>query len=301
MSQKLIILLILLLNLLYVKAENFSIFKNRGTVMQSFKLILSLDTKSEKLCLKECLKNTRCLTVVISDRCFFYDDYFSIQNETVFTSNSNLYEKNSRSVNSNSLLNVFQYFTLNATINSYPVFQKFKLLQGSGAIIDEVYSTSKNYVLDSGNPRYSIDPSKGKIIEFDENWQFRTYKTSFYFPNRMISVNNTSLYITGYSNIYKTDSFLNIIKTYFSNGSDFTDLCFNPLSNSIFVVSYFQKRIYEFDINLNILSVLNPVTFKPYSIQGYNNLLYVGYYFINLLTVLDKLIEFLLFLTNFDV
>jgi hypothetical protein len=290
-SLEMLLIFLFLLNLFYVKAENFNVFANRGVAIQSLNLISILSEKTEILCLKECLENRKCLTILIGDKCFFYDKYFRGQNETIYTLNSNLYEKNYKGVNSNSLLNVFNYFTLNTTITSYPLFQKFRLLQGSGTIIDEVYSTSKNYVMESGNPRFSIDSPSGKIIEFNENWQFSTYKTSLYFPNRMIAVNNTSLFITGYSNIYKTDPFLNLIQNYFSNASDFTDLCYNSVSSSIFVVSYFQETIYEFDINLSLLSKLDLLTFKPYSIQEYSNLLYVGTTHGEIIVFKDKVIN----------
>ena len=280
-------LLLLLLYIVSINSEAFKVLKNRDVAKNFISISLILDAKnlSKPLCLRKCISNKNCLTVVFNEKiegnnCFLFNRYFNTQNETIYSKYSSLNEKNSHLVknsnNLNSLLNVFQYFKLNFTIDSYPVFHKFIILQGSGTIIDDIYSTSKNYVLDGGNSRHAINPSNGKIIEFNENWKFITYKTAFYFPNHMISVNNSVIYITGYSNVYKADKYLNLIQSFYSNSSDFTDLFYNEYTNTLFVVSYFQETVYEFDINLNVVGQLTTPKYVPYSVQGLDNQLYVG-------------------------
>ena len=110
-----------------------------------------------------------------------------------------------------------------------------------------------------------------------------------YFPNQMVTVGDT-FYIAGFSNIYKTDKYFNVIKNFYSNASDFTGIYFNSTSNRLYISSFFHKKIYEFDENLTLLDSFNASVYIPCTLRGNNNQLFVGTEDGNLLVMVDKVL-----------
>ena len=86
---------------------------------------------------------------------------------------------------------------------------------------------------------------------------------------------NNYLYLTAYRfGIFKTDKYLNIIGNYVSDY--FEGMYYNSSSNSIFVASYYDKKIVEFTKDLLLLSSFSTANYMPASINGINDKLYVG-------------------------
>ena len=191
-----------------------------------------------------------------------------------------------RKLNSgNSLLYVFQNATLKSNITVYLFDNKFVSLYGYGMLIDRNFTTSKNYIFDQGH--------NGRIIEFNENWDFLEYHSEPpTFTSRMVCVNET-FFIISYHTLYKTDAHFKKIKEYnFNDTTSFVDICYNSTSqtllvaSTIFVAGY--STIYEFDLNLNLVEALGNFSYIQ-SIQIYKNKLYLGG-IISLLILVNKVI-----------
>ena len=132
-----------------------------------------------------------------------------------------------------------------------------------------------------------MDFAANKIIIFDANWQYLTFK-SFNQTINIITVNN-NLYFSCYFNIYKTDKYLNIIIQYNAPASaTYRGLYFNSLNNTIYVTGF--SKIYIFDLNLNLVDSISTSGFSSWSIQGYKNYFYVGTQAGQLLVIENKVI-----------
>jgi hypothetical protein len=176
-------------------------------------------------------------------------------------------EYNNLQKQKNSLLFVFQNTSLQQTMNSYPILNKFRNLVGFGMLIDDEYSTTKNYLMDE---RLGED---GLIIEYDENWEYKNHM-SFEYPIHLISVNDT-IYVICSFQIIKTDRYFNAIKK-FTGVQSFVDAFYNSTKNTFFLLSFFlDHQIYEFDLDLNIIDsfyILEDI----WSLNGYNQNIYAG-------------------------
>jgi hypothetical protein len=155
----------------------------------------------------------------------------------------------------------------------------FEQLHGFGMIND--VNTSNYYV---------TDPEGSKIYMFDDNWDYINYKTYFK-PVYILTINET-VYITGIFNIYKADKNLNIIKQYNAPGSPYYNGIYHNETNSLlYIVSNNDFSIDVFDLDLMILDsiLISPSLYSnPYSIQGYNNSIYVGTYGGLILVIINK-------------
>ena len=122
-------------------------------------------------------------------------------------------------------------------------------------------------LIDSQTTYYIIDRDNSRIIIFDKNWKYASTK-SIPYPYSMITKNNY-LYITSEYYIYKSDKFLNVIKTYNpSNNPSFRGICYNSNDNYIYTVSNNYNRIYSFDLDLNLIDSFNTsLTTSYYSNQ----------------------------------
>ena len=144
------------------------------------------------------------------------------------------------------------------------------------------------YLVDSNTTYYALDYNANRIVIYDENWQYLTFKNLTY-PAYMITVNN-SLYIAAKNFIYKTDKYLNITKQYNSTSAGYHGLYYNSSSNTIYVASYLKYLIDVFDLNLNLVDSINISTYQPWSIQGYKNYIYVGTSTGHLIVIENKVI-----------
>ncbi len=118
---------------------------------------------------------------------------------------------------------------------------------------------------------------QGKIFVFDENWNYVSNKSSFPDVNNMISVGNY-FYITGNGNIWKTDHQLNVLIRYNSTGSSphYHGLYYSSTSYSIYVAPFTLQVIHVFNLNLTLNDTISITPYQPWSINEYNNELYVG-------------------------
>ena len=165
-------------------------------------------------------------------------------------------------VSSNSLLfTMLKNSTSRTTINTY-----------SG--MNFTYLTGFGYLIDTNTTYYALDYSANRIIIFDQNWQYLTFK-SFIRPVRMVTI-NSALYISCQLHVYKTDKNLNISSQYNSSTDDYRGLYYNSLNNTIYVAGFTKCVIYVFDLNLNLVDSITNLTDNPVSIQGYKNYIYVG-------------------------
>ena len=143
------------------------------------------------------------------------------------------------------------------------------------------------YLVGTNTTYYAIDWSGNKIIIFDENWRYLTYKI-FSGSVYMITVNN-NLYISGDNNVYKTDKYLNIITRY-NYIAYFRGLYYNSSSNIIYVAGYTKCKIYVFDLNLSLVDTIATSTHQPYSLEGYRKYIFAGTMSGQLLVIENKVI-----------
>ena len=130
------------------------------------------------------------------------------------------------------------------------------------------------YLVDTNTTYYALDWNGNKIIIFDSNWKYLNF-TSLNKPAFMITV-NSSLYISADYYVYKTDKYLNIISQHMNNSAYYRGLYYNSSSNSVYVSGYINCAIDVFDLNLTLVDSISTSPYKPYSLQGYKNYIYVG-------------------------
>lgn len=131
-----------------------------------------------------------------------------------------------------------------------------------------------NYLTDDKNTttNYVIDPVKGIVIAFNESWQY-LFSKPFASVNNMINVNKT-LYITGKSNVFKTDYYLNTSFTY--NGNDYGGIYHNSSNSTLYIVSCAQQTIFTFSLALSVVDSISTAPHYPYGIQVNNSKIYVS-------------------------
>ena len=130
-------------------------------------------------------------------------------------------------------------------------------------------------LIDTNTTYYVIDHPANKIIIFDDNWQFLKF-VNFPNPNYLITV-NTSLYITGDLNIWKTDKYLNISKQYSGNACLYYIGIFYDQTNQTFYVTSGSYTIGLFSYDFVYISSISlSVSTVTWAITEYNNSLYVG-------------------------
>jgi hypothetical protein len=135
-------------------------------------------------------------------------------------------------------------------------------LQGFGMMVD--FNTSY----------YIMDESNNIIFLLNDNYDYVTMKT-FSNPNYMVTI-NSSIYLTGTNNIWKTDKYLNILKTLTDLIANYNGIYFNCTDNLFYVASTGYSYIQVFDLNLNLNCTISISPNKPRSFSEYNNELFVG-------------------------
>ncbi len=133
--------------------------------------------------------------------------------------------------------------------------------------------------MSSSNPiqYYVTHHAEGKIFVFDEDWNYVSNKSSFPNVTYMIPVGNY-FYITGNSNIWKTDQQLNVSIRYDSTGSSpvYRRLYYISTNDLIYVASYNKQEIHVFNLNLTLNDSISITPYQPWSINEHNSELYVG-------------------------
>ena len=156
---------------------------------------------------------------------------------------------------------IFKNVSKKSFFNSYSG-HNFSYLVGFGKLID----TNSTY--------YIADISESRVIMFDENWNYLINKT-FSSPAYIFTINST-LYISGDNNVFKTDKDLNILKQFNANGLGYRGIEFNQTNKVIYVATYKSPRIDIFDLNLTLTDNINTSPYFPYALLIYENMLYAG-------------------------
>ncbi len=132
------------------------------------------------------------------------------------------------------------------------------------------------FSMSSSNPiRYYVTHyDQGKIFIFDDEWNYISEKASFTNAAFIISVGN-NFYITGDSNIWKIDEQLNKLIQYDSYPS-YLGIYYSSSDNLIYVAPQNWQVIHIFDLDLRLIDSILTAPYNPWSINGYNNQLYVG-------------------------
>ena len=139
----------------------------------------------------------------------------------------------------------------------------FTQLQGFGMMVD--FNTSY----------YIMDEINNITFLLNDNYDYETMKT-FSRPNYMVTI-NSSLYITGNNNVWKTDKYLNVLITHTeSGGANYNGIHFNCTDNLIYAASTGYTYFQVFDLNLTLNHTISVYPNNPRSFDEYNNELYVG-------------------------
>ncbi len=176
----------------------------------------------------------------------------------------------------NSPLEVFTNYTIKISITSLNG-NSFTQLQGFGMMVD--FNTSY----------YIMDESKNIIFLLNDNYDYVTMKT-FSGPNYMVTI-NSSLYITGYSNVWKTDKYLNILITHNeSGGANYNGIYYNCSDNLIYVAPRAYSYIQVFDLNLTLNHTISVSPNNPRSFGEYNHELYASTNQFLVLVIVNKIV-----------
>ncbi len=144
-------------------------------------------------------------------------------------------------------------------------------------------------MVDFNTSYYVIDSLANIIFLLNDNYGYITKKT-FSNPNYIVNV-NSSLYITGGSNIWKTDKYLNILITYSTTTvHNYNIILFNCTENLIYVAPSAHNYFQVFDLNLTLYNNVSVSPHNPRSLAEYDNELYVGTLADFVLVVVNKAI-----------
>lgn len=94
----------------------------------------------------------------------------------------------------------------------------------------------------------------------------------------MISVGN-NFYLTGYDNIWKTNEQFNVLihnKSNVYNSPGYWGLYYNSTNDLIYVAALDKKEIHVLNLDLTLNDTFSTAPYLPWSINEYNNQLYVG-------------------------
>ncbi len=131
----------------------------------------------------------------------------------------------------------------------------------------------------------------GNINVFDEDWNYVAKKSSFTNVTNIIPVDNY-LYITGLSNIWKTDQELNVLIQCNSTATSYgyRGLYYNSTNYLIYVAPTYLNIIDVFNKNLTLNDTFSTASYYPWSINEHNNELYVGTRNGTMLVIVNKII-----------
>ena len=115
------------------------------------------------------------------------------------------------------------------------------------------------------------------IVAYDNNFNFKIYKSGFSYPRTLISVNNNNnveLFIAGSYGVFKSDINLNITASYLQGGP-FTGLYYNHTGDYILVCSYLFIQVLN-RVDLNFIKDITTAPYVPTYINEFNGTLYVS-------------------------
>jgi hypothetical protein len=123
---------------------------------------------------------------------------------------------------------------------------------------------------------YVSDVGLKKIFILNESWSYVSSKV-FDSP-AYISTFGNSLYATGNRNIWKLDQNLSILIQYNATGTppNYRGIYINSTKNFIYTAPFSFNVIHVFNLNLSFSHNISTSPYKPYSITGYSNQIFVG-------------------------
>jgi hypothetical protein len=128
-------------------------------------------------------------------------------------------------------------------------------------------------MVDFNTSYYAADSGANKIYMLNDNFDY-VKMAAFSAPAYIVTV-NSSLYITGTSNIWKADKYLNILITY-NESAAYRDIYYNATQNLIYVAPRAHTYFQVFNLNLTLNYTVNVSPNSPRSFTEYKNELYVG-------------------------
>ncbi len=160
-------------------------------------------------------------------------------------------------------MNLFQIYQLRHTITQYNG-QNFSVAHGFASIVDFNNTTY-----------YALDHLNGKVVMFDEYWQ---YKNNVKITNFAHAITiDRELYITGNRNIQKRDQTLNLIKQLNNPGVQFyRGIYYNKTNDLIYAGTQNLQRIDVINRDLTLIGIISTPGYGPQSIAEYDNKMYVG-------------------------
>ena len=155
------------------------------------------------------------------------------------------------------------------------VFSNYKLNRSIISFGTNNFSQLGGFVMmvDSNTTYYVIEWNLG-IFLLNDYYDYLNI-TKFSKSKYMITV-NSSFYITGTNNIWKTDKYLNVLIEISDNIADFRDIFFNRSENLIYVAPKLYQYIQVFNLNLILQHTINISSEIPRAFSEYNYELYVG-------------------------
>ena len=134
-------------------------------------------------------------------------------------------------------------------------------------------------MLQSANTSYYIaDYWNNRVYKLNNTWEY-VGQNSFSNPSGIIAVSN-NLYIASESQVYKTDSNLNVLNQYNNsiNSPAYRGIFYNPTDCLIYIAAYNDtvKAVHLFDLNLHLNGSISTSEYNPWSIVGFDNQIYIG-------------------------
>ena len=122
---------------------------------------------------------------------------------------------------------------------------------------------------------YVMDYSANKTYILNDSWTFDQTKR-FNLPSYIIGVEK-NLYMTGDWNLWKLNENLKTLIVYNATGIVwYRGLYFNSTNRLLYVAACALSVIHVFDLNLTFNHSFSTSPYNPFSIEGYNNQMYIG-------------------------
>jgi hypothetical protein len=161
-------------------------------------------------------------------------------------------------------MEAFTNYNGNLNITTYDTTTSFTSLRYFDAVV--INGTTFHYLICS---------TLYQIIIYDADWIYHSSQP-FNSTGFCIKTIKNYLYISSRFYIYKTDLQLNIIKSVYANSSDFRECFYHAEDDLLYLAGYGKLAIYAYDLDLNLLDIIDVSPNKPHSIGIYNNKMFIG-------------------------
>jgi hypothetical protein len=201
----------------------------------------------------------------------FFDYFYKLEEVKTLTFLFSLYLFNEKSIVVKLISFYFEVTSLLYLFNGLAIQSSYTIFSGSNLASATCLGMM---MLSNATYYYVSETNVAKLYILDENMSFLALK-AYSNPAYMITLSN-SLYITGDINVWKADKDLNILITYSSTGTTYKGIYHNSTNDLIYVAQSGTTAIHVFNLTLSLIRSFPLSTYRPYSLAGYNNQLYVG-------------------------